>query len=138
MTIQLSVAVRNAQADAFESTTGTAAKLQLRSGAAPANCAAADSGTLLCEMTLPSDWLAAASSGAKTKSGTWSGTGDAGAGAGTNAGHFRIKDSTGVTTHMQGTVTVTAGGGDMTLDNISIASGQAVAVSSFSYTRGNA
>jgi len=70
MTIQLSTAVRNAQADAFESTTGTAAKLQIRSGAAPANCAAADSGTLLCEMTLPSDWLSAASSGAKTKSGT--------------------------------------------------------------------
>lgn len=134
MTIQLSTAVRNAQADAFESTTGTAAKLQIRSGAAPADCATADSGTLLCEMTLPSDWLAAASSGAKTKSGTWSGTGAA---AGT-AAHFRIKDSTGTTTHMQGSITATGGGGDMTLDNTSIASSQAVAVSSFSYTRGNA
>lgn len=134
MAIQLSVAVRNAQADAFETTTGTGAKLQIRSGSAPADCATADSGTLLCEMTLPTDWLNNASAGAKTKAGTWSGTGAA---AGT-AGHFRIKDSTGTTTHMQGTVTATGGGGDMTLDNTSIASAQAVAVSSFSYTRGNA
>ena len=134
MAIQLSTAVRNAQADAFESTTGVSAKLQIRSGSAPADCGTADSGTLLCEMTLPSDWLAAASSGAKTKSGSWTGTGAA---AGT-AAHFRIKDNAGTTCHMQGTVTATGGGGDMTLDNTSIASGQSVTVNSFSYTRGNA
>lgn len=134
MAIQLSTSARNALLDAIETTISTTAKLQIRSGAAPANCAAANSGTLLCEMTLPSDWWAAAASGAKAKSGTWSGTGDAAAGAGTNAAHFRIFDNAGTTCHLQGTVTASGGGGDMTLDNVSIASGQAVAVSTFNLT----
>lgn len=133
MTIQYSTTVRNASLDAIETAIGTAPKLQIRSGSAPANCAASDSGTLLCEMTLPSDWLAAASSGSKAKSGTWSGTGAADG----TAGHFRIKDSAGSACHIQGTVTATGGGGDITLDNTSIASGQAVAMNSFSITDGN-
>src|SRR6185369_9730171 len=103
MSLQESVAVRNARLDAIESTIGTAAKLQIRTGAPPADCATADSGTLLAELTLPSDWLAAASSGSKAKSGTWSGTAVA---AGT-AGHFRVKDSAGTNTGMQGTCTAT-------------------------------
>jgi len=137
MSLQYGVTLRNAQLDAIESTIGTSPKLQLRSGAPPANCAAAASGTLLCEMTLPSDWLAAASSGSKAKSGTWSGTGDAGAGSGTAAAHWRLLDSSGTTCHAQGTVTVTGGGGDLTLDNTSIASGQAVAISSWSFAAAN-
>jgi hypothetical protein len=138
MALQFSTTLRNNQLDQVESTLGASAKLQLRSGAAPANCAAADAGTLLCEMTLPADWMAAAAAGAKAKSGTWSGTGDAGAGTGTAAAHFRIKDNAGTTTHLQGTVTATGGGGDMTLDNVSIASGQAVSVNTFSLSAGNA
>jgi hypothetical protein len=134
MAIQLSVAVRNARLDAFETTAGTAAILQIRSGAAPADCATAASGTLLVSMTLPSDWMSNAASGSKSKTGTWSGTGAA---AGT-AGHFRIYDSTGTTCHMQGTVTATGGGGDMTLDNTSIASSQTVTVSTFTLTDANA
>ena len=39
---------------------------------------------------------------------------------------------------LQGTVTATGGGGDMTLDNTSIASAQTVTVSSFTLTDGNA
>lgn len=134
MALQLSVAMRNARADAFESTTGASAKLQLRTGAPPANCAAADSGTLLCEITVPADWLTAASAGVKTKSGTWSGTGAA---AGT-AAHFRLKDNAGTTCHAQGTVTATGGGGDMTLDNTSIAVAQAVEVTTFTLTEAGA
>lgn len=137
MALQLSTAVRNAQADQLETTIGTAPILQIRSGSVPANCAAASTGTLLCAITLPSDWLTAASGGLKQKNGTWSGTGDAGAGGGTNAGHFRVLDSGGSTCHMQGTVTATGGGGDMTLTNISIASGQAVTVTQFDHTVGN-
>lgn len=133
MTIQYSTNVRNGKLDSIETQIGTAPKLQLRTGAQPANCAAADSGTLLCEMTLPSDWLANASSGSKAKSGTWSGTGAA---AGT-AAHFRIKDSTGTTCHMQGSVTATGGGGDITLDNAVIASSQAVAMNTFQINENN-
>lgn len=135
MAIQLSGAVRNARLDAIESTIGTAPILEIRSGAAPANCAAADSGTLLASMTLPSDWMAAAASGAKAKSGTWQ---DASANAAGTAGHFRIKDSAGTTCHLQGSITATGGGGDMTLDNTSIASGQPVTITSFTLTDGNA
>lgn len=134
MAIQQSIAVANARLDAIETTAGVSAKLRIYSGAQPANCAAARSGTLLCEMTLPSDWLAAASAGAKAKSGTWSGTGAA---AGT-AGHFAIMDSAGTTCHMQGSITATGGGGDMTLDNTSIAVSQAISVTTFTLTDGNA
>lgn len=134
MSLQYSGAVRDAQLDAVETVVGTGPKLQLRTGAPPADCAAADSGTLLCEITLPSDWMAAASGGSKAKSGTWTGTGAA---AG-NAGHFRVKNTAGSTTHAQGTVTATGGGGDMTMDNINIAVAQAVTVNTFTLTAGNA
>ncbi|MCB0136836.1 MAG: hypothetical protein KDD75_17155 [Caldilineaceae bacterium] len=135
MALQYSVAVRNAQLDAVEVTVSMAPLLRIYSGSAPANCAAAASGTLLAEMTLPSDWMAAASSGSKALAGTWQ---DASANATGTAGHFRLYDSGGTTCHAQGTVTATGGGGDLTLDNVSIASGQSVTITSFTITAGNA
>ncbi|MBP6564159.1 MAG: hypothetical protein KA200_00950 [Burkholderiales bacterium] len=135
MTIQHSVAVRNARLDAIETTVGTSPILEIRTGAQPANCAAADSGTLLASITLPSDWLAAASSGSKAKSGTWQDSSANGTGT---AAHFRIKDSTGTTCHQQGSVTATGGGGDMTVDNTSFASGQSFTVTGYTLTDGNA
>src|SRR5688500_7087221 len=101
MALQLSTTVRNARLDAIETTIGTSPILEIRTGAQPANCAAADSGTLLASMTLPSDWMAAAASGAKALSGTWS---DPSANNAGTAAHFRIKDSGGSTCHMQGSV----------------------------------
>ena len=135
MAIQYSTTVRNAQLDALETAIGTAAVLKIRTGAPPANVGTADSGTVLASMTLPSDWLAAASGGSKAKSGTWQ---DASADATGTAAHFRIYASDGTTAHIQGTVTATGGGGDLTLDNTSIASGQSVTISSFAITAGNA
>ena len=135
MAVQLSVSVRNARLDAIETAIGTSAVLKIRTGAAPADVATADSGTVLASLTLPSDWLAAASSGSKAKSGTWQ---DTSADATGTAAHFRIYASDGTTAHLQGTVTVTGGGGDLTLDNVSIASGQSVTISSFSLTDANA
>lgn len=135
MALQYSVTVRNAQLDAVETTVGTAPLLRIYSGSAPANCAAAASGTLLAEATLPSDWMEAASSGSKSLSGTWQ---DASANATGTAGHWRLYDSGGTTCHAQGTVTATGGGGDMTLDNTSIASAQSVTITSFTITAGNA
>lgn len=58
--IQYSVRVRDAQNDAMESAIGASPSLELRTGAQPANCAAADTGTLLCAIALPADWLTAA------------------------------------------------------------------------------
>jgi hypothetical protein len=126
MTLKYSTAVVNARLDAIESTIGTAPTLEIRTGAPPANCAAADSGTVVATVTLPSDWMSAASAGVKAKLGTWE---DTSADATGTAGHFRIK--AGATCHIQGTVTATGGGGDMTVDNTSFAAGQDFIVTSF-------
>lgn len=129
--LQMSTSVRNALLDAIESDAGTAAILKIRSGSVPATCATADSGTVLASMTLPSDWMSAASSGSKSKTGTWS---DPSADATGTAAHFRIYKSDGTTCVMQGTVTATAGGGDLTLDSTSITLGQTVTISTFTLT----
>lgn len=135
MAIQYSVAVRNAQLDAFETTVGVSAILKFRTGAQPASCATADSGTVLATLNLPSDWLAAAAGGSKAKSGTWE---DLAADAAGVAGHFRIYATDGVTCHQQGVVTATGGGGDMTVDNTNFAVGQAITVTGYTISRGNA
>lgn len=132
MALQLSVAVRNARLDAIESTIGASPTLEIRTGAPPANCAAADSGTVLATVALPSDWMGAASNGAKSLSGTWQ---DSAADAAGTAGHFRIKQ--GATCHIQGTVTATGGGGDMQVQNTSFAVGQQFDVTSFTLTEAN-
>ena len=135
MAVQLSVAVRNARLDAIETTIGTSAVLKIRTGAQPATCATADSGTVLATLSLPSDYLAAASSGSKAKSGTWE---DASADATGTAAHWRLYASDGTTCHAQGTVTATGGGGDLTVDNTSFAAAQAFSITSWSFTDGNA
>lgn len=134
MTLQYAVLLRDAQLDVIETHIGTSPILEIRSGAPPANVAAADTGTVLATLTLPSDWMAAASSGAKAKAGTWE---DLSADATGTAGHFRLKTS-GAVAKMQGTVTITGGGGDMTVDNTSFAAAQAFTVTAFTITAGNA
>jgi hypothetical protein len=126
MAFQFSTAVRNAWLDAIEAAIGTSVTLEIRTGAAPANCAAADTGTVLATITLPADWMAAASAGAKAMSGTWQ---DANADASGTAGHFRVK--VGATCHIQGSCTATGGGGDMTIDNPVLAATQQFNVTSF-------
>ena len=134
MTIQLATSTRNAMLDAIETDAGTSAILKIRTGAQPANCAAADAGTVLATLNLPSDWMAAASSGAKAMSGTWQ---DASADGSGTAAHFRLYKSDGTTCIMQGTVTATGGGGDMTVDNTSFAATQPFNVTGFTLTAPN-
>jgi hypothetical protein len=50
MTLQVSVPGRNALLDAIETTIGTGAVLRMMSGSMPANCAAAETGTLLAQI----------------------------------------------------------------------------------------
>ena len=135
MALQLSTTVRNARLDAIETAIGASAVLKIRTGAQPSDCATADSGTVLATLSLPSDWMAGASSGSKAKSGTWQ---DTSADATGTAAHFRLYASDGTTCHLQGTVTATGGGGDMTVDNTSFASGQSFTVTGFTLTDGNA
>lgn len=135
MAIQLSTAVRNARLDSIETTVGTSAIIRIRTGAAPANCGTADSGTVLAQINCPTDWLDAASGGTKSKSGTWQ---DLSADNTGTAAHFRIYDSGGSTCHMQGTVTATGGGGDMEVSSTSFTAGQSFTISTFTLTDGNA
>lgn len=135
MSLQYSVAVRNAKLDAVEATIGASAIMRIRSGAPPANCAAADTGTVLATLNLPADWMAAASAGSKAKSGAWE---DTSADASGTAGHFRIYDSGGTICHAQGTVTTSGGGGDMTVDSTVFTAGQNFTVTGFTLTAGNA
>ena len=128
MAIQLSAAVRNAMLDTLESTISTSAVLKIRTGSVPANVATADSGTVVASLTLPSDWLAAASGGSKAQSGTWQ---DASADATGTAAHFRFYASDGTTAHIQGTVTATGGGGDITVDSTSFTAGQSFTITGF-------
>lgn len=93
-----SATVLNAQADAAETTIGAAPTLEVRAGTPPGAVGTADSGTLIATLTLPSDWLSAASAGVKTLLGTWS----ANAAAAGVATYYRIKQAG--TTHVQGLV----------------------------------
>lgn len=138
MALQYSVSVINARLDTVESTIGTVPIIEIRTGAMPANCAAAATGNVLVQQALPSDWMAAASGGTKVKAGTWALTALANI-ATSNAGYFRIhRAGSPSECDIQGTITATGGGGDMTLDNISIAASQAVTVNTFTLTGGNA
>jgi hypothetical protein len=130
-------ATRNARLDTIESTNGTSCSLEIRTGAQPATCATAGTGTILATINLPTDWMAAAASGAKAKAGTWQ---DASADNTGTAAHFRVyssqatKDNT--TCFMQGTVG--QGTGDLSLDNTAIVAGQTVTINTFTLTDGNA
>lgn len=135
MAFQFSTAGRNASLDTLFSTIGASAILKIRTGAVPANVAAADSGTVLATLNLLSTYMAAASGGSKSKTGTWE---DLSADAAGTAGHFRLYASDGTTCHIQGTITAAGGGGDMTLDNVVIAAAQAITITAFTVTAGGA
>ncbi len=135
MAIKMSVAVRNARLDAIETAIGVSAVLKLRTGAPPTNIADADSGTVVATLSLPEDWMAAADAGAKAKAGTWE---DTEADNDGTIGHFRIYAANGTTQHIQGTVTITGSGGDLTVDNPVVEAGQAVTITGFTLTDGNA
>lgn len=132
MAIKLSTAVRNAMMDSIETAIGVSAVVKIRTGAPPASPATADSGTVLATFSLASDYMGAASGGVKAFSSTPISV--TGAATGT-AGHYRVYASDGTTCHMQGTVAES--GGDMTIANVSINSGQEVKISSWTMTAPN-
>jgi hypothetical protein len=134
-TFQLSVAVRDGRNNSIENTIGVTPILRMRTGALPANCAAANSGTVVATLNLPSDWLATSAIGTIAKLGTWE---DLSADAAGTIGHFRIHNAGDTVCHAQGDVTITGGGGAMTVDNPVVEAGQKITVSSFAITDGNA
>jgi len=132
MTLRFATSLRNTRLDDIEDNViGVSPVLKIRTGAPPANCAAADSGTVLATLNLPSNWMGSASGGSKSKLGTWSDTSADNAGT---AGHFRIYDSAG-TCHIQGTVGTSAA--DMIVDSATFLAGQVFTVLSFTLTDNN-
>ena len=137
MAIQYKISLINDRLNLLNTDAGNSALFRMYSGAMPASCVTAASGTKLSEDVIPvatGAWMASASAGVVAKTGTWTLNGIAGG----SAGYFRILDAGAAATYMQGTITATGGGGDMTLDNIVIANAQVITVNTFSVTGGNA
>lgn len=137
MGIQYSTTIRTNRMDQVNSGIGANAYLRIYDGTKPTNPGTAlSSNTLLAELRGDaSAWAAAASAGVLTANAI---TQDSGADAGSVATFFRIYKSDGTTCAVQGTVTATGGGGDLTLTTTTIVSGQPVSVSGFVLTEGNA
>lgn len=133
-TLQFSDPVNNARLDAIETQVGVSAVLEIRTGALPATCATARTGTVLATMSLPSDWMSNAATHAKAKTGTWQ---DTSADATGTAGYFCIYASDGTTCGIQGDVTATGGGGAMTIASTAITATQPVVVTGFTLTEAN-
>jgi len=137
MAIQFNVATRNARIDIIESLNGPSCALQIRTGSKPANCASANTGSVLATINLPANWMEAAVDAVGLKKGTWS---DASADNTGTADHFRIfnnqttKDET--TCFIQGTVGMAAA--DMIVDNDAFVAGQSFTITTFRLTDGNA
>lgn len=129
MAERISTTARNRQADSMgdDLNSGT---LKIYTGSQPASGDDAASGTLLVTINLPADAMAAAASGVAVKSGTWSGV----AVADGTAGWFRFANS-GATRNYDGSVTVTGGGGDIELDDVSIVTDQTVIINTFTITQ---
>lgn len=143
MTLRLSPGQRVAMLDAIFNSTGVSIDsyiMEIRSGTQPATADLAPTGTVLASITLPADSMAAAASPAATiaKAGTWQ---DASADATGTAGWFRIRAAgdAGTTNNtdrrIDGAVTATGGGGELELQNTSIAITQQVTITAVTFTQ---
>ena len=113
---------------------GTAGHIKIFTGAMPATCETADSGTLLSTLTLSTTAFASSSDPGTTGLATATAnaiTSDTNAAATGTAGYFRAYDSAGVCI-VQGTVGTSAA--DMILNTTSIVAGATVAITSWTVT----
>ncbi|PZG18977.1 hypothetical protein C1I95_12420 [Micromonospora craterilacus] len=123
MVIRLPAAVRSAACDAIVdlldagSGPGT---IEIRTGSQPASAGDSATGTLLAVFTLADPAFGAAAAGVAAL-GVDPAPETVGVAAGT-AGWWRAKDSTGGTV-MDGSATVTGGGGDLTLNTVTVSIG---------------
>lgn len=102
--------------------------LEIRTGAQPATANAALTGTVLATVPIPADAFAAAAARAVAKAGTWQ---DTSADAAGTAGYFTMRDAAS-TYRIDGSVTATGGGGDMTVDNTNFAAAQPFTITALS------
>lgn len=135
MALKFSVALRNSRADDIATAVGNAGVLRVYDGTRPATVATAvTTQVLLAELTCGSPFAPAATGGVLTANSI---TQDASANNSGTATWFRLFTSGG-TAVVDGDVTATGGGGDMTLNTVSIVSGGPVSVTSAVFTEGGA
>lgn len=133
--LKISTSLRNALANQITTkldtgSTNSQARLLIRTGSPPANPETAASGTLLATVLLhtpPS--FGSASTGVITADTI----GNVTVAASGTAGWFRIVDKDN-NAMIDGDITATGGGGDITFDNITFVSGGTVAISSLTIT----
>lgn len=142
MALTLSPALKKAALDsglgpAFD-TTGV---IKIYTGTKPATADMAPTGTLLGTLTLSADAFAAAAGTSAVSITANAITSDTSADASGTAGWFRVQltgdlGTTNTTDkRLDGTITATGSGGDMTLDNVNIVAGGVIACSSFVITQ---
>ena len=132
--LRFTTALRNAMGDAITTYAGASCILRLYSGTQPANANTALSGnTVLAELTCNATFAPAASGGVVTLNSI---TNDSSANATGTATFFRLFRSDGTTVICDGEVGTS--GSDLNINSTSISSGAAVAVTSATFTIGNA
>jgi hypothetical protein len=109
---------------------GGAGYIEIRTGSQPATANTAASGTLLATLPLSATAFGAATTASPSVATAAAITSDTSADATGTAGWFRAY-SGGGTAIIDGSVTATGGGGDMTLDSTSIVASGTVAVTSW-------
>lgn len=125
MAVDLNNALADDILDLLDTAFPAGSILELRT-AAPAGAENAAGGVLLASITLPATPWAAASAGSKSKNGTWADTAVA---AGT-IGHWRLKNPAD-TRRLEGLASAAGGGGEVIVNNLVTAIGQAVVVDTF-------
>jgi hypothetical protein len=133
--LTFSTQVKNARADALTAAIDSgsgAGKLRIYTGSKPASPNDAATGTLLVEFTLNDPSFGAAASGVITLD-VSPAVSDSSANATGTAGYARFVDSDN-DGHIDATVTATGGGGDVTLNTVSIVEAAVVTVTSGTIT----
>ena len=130
MALQFGTTLRNDFLAQFSTVLGASGTLVVYTGATPANCGAAATGTLLATITLNSTSFGTPSAGSVLMNGLPL---TATAGNTGTAGYYRLLDGSS-TCHNQGTCGLTGSGADLIFDNTSIVSGQSVNVTGFTVT----
>lgn len=131
MAIKISNAAANAEADALARLLDNG-YIRIYSGVQPATPDTALSGnTLLAELRINATSAPAAAAGVLTFNAI---TSDTAADATGTASFYRKLGSNGTSAHIDGTVTATGGGGDLTLNTVSIVLNAQVDITSDTYT----
>jgi hypothetical protein len=139
MAVHISTGLRNYIIDSgFGGAFDADGRIDIYTGAQPANADADVTGTLLGTLSLAADGFGAGASGVATAAAIASDTNADNSGT---AGWFRVykaADGAGGASatkrRLDGSITATGGGGDMTLDNTAITAGGTIAISSFTVT----